>query len=108
MKNRWTPRYHVYQGGKRTTVNLTMALAQLLAVKLGHTPETPAADRAIRHWLQQQLDRYNDPGMDYVSRWCQTPIVYAVLDPEIAERHGQWLLSLPTPKTPSVVASLDN
>ena len=87
------PRYHVQHGHKRTTVSLTITLAQLLAIHLGHTPDSAPAHRAIRQWLQHQLDQSPDPGRDHLSQWLQSQIVFALIARPLYERHAQWLLS---------------
>lgn len=51
LLSRGNQRYHVTLGSRRTTVSLDNFLSLLLSLKLGHTPQTPQAQRAVRHWL---------------------------------------------------------
>jgi len=97
----WKPRYHVHQGGRRTTANLTMTLAELLAIHLGYTPQTQAAHQACRQWLQQTLDQRNDPGLDAVSQYLQSEVIFALIDRTLYQRHAQWLLSAPDEGLPA-------
>ena len=99
--SRWKPRYHLHHRGKRTTVSLTLTLAELLAIKLGQTPETPAAHQAIRQWLQQQLDHNPVAGGDYLSQYLQSEAIFALIDRALYERHAQWLLSTPDEQLPA-------
>ena len=86
-------RYHVTVGDKRTTVSLDRTLTELLAVKLGQTPDAPQAQQMIRLWLQQQLDHANDPGRDRLSQWLQEQALFEIVDRSLYERHAQWLLA---------------
>lgn len=88
----WQPRYHVHHQDKRTTVSLSLTLAELLAIELGHTPDTASAHQAIRQWLQQTLDRNQVASRSYVSQYLQSQVIFALIDRSLYERHTQWLL----------------
>jgi hypothetical protein len=82
-------RYHVRLGGKRTTATLDKNLSDWLALRLGvapgpaDKPEAPDAHRAVRAWMQAELDRNGDPGRVLVSSWLQRQALEAVVDPEL-------------------------
>ena len=67
--SRFTPRFHLHQAQKRTTVSLDATLVTLLALKREQIPGSSQAHHAIRQWLQQRLDELNDPGLYQVSQW---------------------------------------
>ncbi|MFW7382332.1 MAG: hypothetical protein ACOH5I_26280 [Oligoflexus sp.] len=53
-------RFHIYvkkgRGKRRTTLSLETILADLLAIKLGHDPDTREGHSAVRAWLQEMQD----------------------------------------------------
>jgi hypothetical protein len=55
-------RYHIVVGKRRTTISLNSELSEYLALKLGHTPQTPKAHKAGRLLLQGWVDDLKDPG----------------------------------------------
>lgn len=83
-------RYHVNLGGRVTTASLGKHLAGLLAVKLGHEPETPDGNRAVRDWLQARLDDANDPGRHKVSQWLQGEALLTVADKMLSDEYLNW------------------
>lgn len=85
-------RYHVRLGERRTTVCLETTLSVLLSLHLGLEPGTIGTHSAIRGWLQERIDRVNDPGRIRVSQWLQREIVEALISRELAEKYGKWLL----------------
>ena len=97
----WHCRYHVHCRGKRTTVSLSTTLAELLALQLGHTPDTPGAQQAIRQWLQHRLERNPAAGHSYLSQYLQSQVIFALIDRALYERHTQWLLSTPDEVLPA-------
>lgn len=56
-------RLHISFNGERTTVAVDNTLSALLAIKLGHEPETPEAWRAVREWLQERLPAKHASGV---------------------------------------------
>lgn len=86
------PHYHVYLGERRTTVSLHPTLAELLALRLDRQPDSASAHRAIRHWLQQQLDDAYDPGRCQVSQWLQSQVIFEIVDTNLSRRYADWLL----------------
>ena len=97
----WKPRYHVHHHGKRTTVSLSLTLAELLALKLEQTPDTDAAHQAIRQWLQHRLDRNSAASHRDVSQYLQSQVIFALIDRALYERHTQWLLSTSAAQRPA-------
>ena len=49
-------RYHITFGNKRTTITVDTILSQMMAIKLGETPDTLEAHGAVREWLQEMLE----------------------------------------------------
>lgn len=84
-------RYHVTLGPKRTTVSLDNHLSLLLSLKLGHTPRTPQAQRAVRHWLQARLDEHGDYNRAHTSQWLGEEVIRALISAEVKNLYRQWL-----------------
>jgi hypothetical protein len=91
MLTRGHQRYHVTLGPKRTTVSLDNQLSVLLSLKLGFTPATPQAQRAVRHWLQARLDDERDHGRLHASQWLGEKVLRALISTELTDRYNQWL-----------------
>ncbi|WP_456473576.1 hypothetical protein [Desulfolithobacter sp.] len=86
------PSYHVEIGARRTTVSLPNILTDLLAIKLDQRPRTKEAAQAVRSWLQQTLDKENDPGMVYASRCLQEDAILFIADKNLSELYLDILL----------------
>lgn len=94
-------RYHVRLGKRRTTVSVDKIVSTYLALHLDTTPGTLEAHRAVRAWLQAQLDRNNDPGRSRVSQWLLGEALDAMVNPALRTAYGRWLdimLSKPSPQ----------
>jgi len=89
-------RYHVTLGSKRTTVSLDTLLSDLLAIRLGCMPWSPDAHLTVRLWLQQQLDRDNDPGRCLVSQWLRDEALLFLVDKSLSEAYLDDLLDGPS------------
>ena len=83
-------RYHVTLGLKRTTVSLDNNLSLLLSLKLGQPPQTPQAQRAVRHWLQARLDENNDCNRCLTSQWLRDEVLYALISDDLVELYDRW------------------
>jgi hypothetical protein len=89
-------RYHVTLGSKRTTVSLDTVLSSLLAIRLGSMPQSPEAHTAVRAWLQQQLDKANDPGRCLLSQWLRDQALLFLVDKRLSDTYldalldGEW------------------
>ena len=85
-------RYHLSLDHKRTTVSLDNMVSDLLAIRLGSFPQSAQAHGAVRAWLQQQLDRANDPGRIRVSQWLRDEAVLFLVDNKLSTTYLDWLL----------------
>ena len=85
-------RYHVTLGSRRTTASLDTLLSDLLAIRLGARPQSSDAHRAVRTWLQQQLDQANDPGRCLVSQWLRDQAVFFLVDKTLSDAYLEQLL----------------
>jgi len=54
-----------------------------------------SAHRAVRAWLQQQLDQANDPGRIRVSQWLRGEIILFLADNALSNAYLDWLLENP-------------
>ena len=85
-------RYHLTLGPKRTTVSLDNMVSDLLAIRLGSVPQSPQAHGAVRTWLQQRLDRDNDPGRFRVSQWLTDQALLFLVNNQLSEAYLDWWL----------------
>lgn len=85
-------RYHVRISHKRTTVSLDNILSALMSLYLGVEPGSPEAHKSVRIWMQERLDRANDPCRIHVSQWIKLEIVGELISKDLAEKYGDWLL----------------
>ncbi len=84
-------RYHLTLGPKRTTVSLDNLLSLLLSLKLGHTPQTPQAQRAVRHWLQARVDEHGDYSRAHTSQWLGEQVIRALISADVNNLYTQWM-----------------
>ena len=85
-------RYHVVVHEDRTTVSLAPVLAELLALKLGTEPRSPAAHAAVRQWLQKEIEK--DPGAVRHGRASQRLAHQAILfiaAPGLLSKRDEWM-----------------
>ena len=93
-------RYHVRLGKRRTTVSLDKIVSEYLSLHLGTMPGTLEAHGTVRAWLQNQLDRNNDPRRSGVSQWLLGEALEAMVTPALRSNYGRWMdtmLSKPYP-----------
>ncbi len=91
MANHKAQIHHVYLGDRRTTVSLEDPLAFFMALKLGQEPRTPEAKQAIRQWLQDHLNEYDDPDRVLVSSWLKFEALRWLVDKKLSNRYDKWL-----------------
>ena len=84
-------RYHVMVGDKRTTVSLHETLSTFMAIKLKQEPETLEAHISIRQWLQDRLDKFDDPGRVLVSQWLQGEAIEFIADRHLIKVYKAWI-----------------
>lgn len=84
-------RYHLTLGPKRTTVSLDNLLSLLLSLKLGHTPQTTQAQRAVRHWLQARVDEHADYTRAHTSQWLGEQVIRALISADVNNLYTQWM-----------------
>ena len=87
-------RYHVSLGSKRTTISLDNHLSLLLSLKLGHPPETPQAQRAVRMWLQARLDEHCDDNRPHTSQWLGEEVIRTLISDDVKHLYSQWMNEL--------------
>jgi hypothetical protein len=83
--------YHIMLGKRRTTVSLDSMIAFFLELKLGEEPGTPEAKRAVRAWLQTQLDEDGDTGRVRVSQRLKFKALLALTDSGLLNRYWEWV-----------------
>lgn len=93
-------RYHVQIGIRRTTVTLDQYLSDWLALHLDpdlvpnthDQPELPEAHRAIRNWMQAQLDHGGGADCERVAHWLYCRALETVMRPELRKRRDELAL----------------
>ena len=86
-------RLHISFNGERTTVAVDKTLSALLAIKLGHEPETPEAWRAVREWLQERLPaKVGNTGgrLKRASAGARALMVEAIADNRLSAAFDEW------------------
>lgn len=97
ISNSHQRRFHIRtaEGKKRTTVSFHRTLAHLVAIALGHEPESRAARSAISGWLQQQFDQRMDTryaGRQSISYFMQSYAFEMIADKELSSKYIDWLI----------------
>jgi hypothetical protein len=90
-----TKKFHVYKGQdhtQRTTISIDNYVWQLLALKLGCTPDNRASHETVRRWLQDQLDGDVDPDRVHTSQWLQGKAVLEIADKKLSAKYWDWRL----------------
>jgi len=87
-------RYHITFGNKRTTITVDTILSQMMAVKLGETPDTLEAHGAVREWLQKILVSKlgDDEARKDASQWARRYLIEAIADKKISKQWEDWWL----------------
>jgi len=83
-------RFHVSLGTRHTTISIDRTLYLLMSLQLGAQPNTRAAHRAVRTWLQQHLDRNGDPRQHRISHWLRGKIAEALIGPALKQKYDEW------------------
>lgn len=88
-------RIHIQFGDGRTTISLDRMLFQLMALKLGHSPDEAVALPAVRAWLQERLPtKVGETGRHkQASRGARTLILEAVVDKDLSSRLDEWIVN---------------
>lgn len=88
-------RFHIQLGDQRTTISVDNLLVGLLAIKLGHEPETPDGNRAVREWLQARLPEKigTDRGIGKrASQHARILLIEAVADKSLSSAYDKWIV----------------
>ena len=88
-------RYHIQFDNHRTTVSVDKILSAMLAIKLGHEPETLEGNRAVREWLQARLPHKVGNGRAIGKRTSQNAqalIIEAIADTKLSKRYCDWVI----------------
>ena len=88
-------RFHIQFDSHRTTVSVDKFLSALLAIKLGHDPETPEGNRAVREWLQARLPDKVGTGKGIGKRTSQAArelMIAALVDKKVSTAYDDWVI----------------
>lgn len=81
-------RYHIQLATRRTTISMDTVLSELLAIRLGVTPNSKAAHKKIREWLETTIhDKLGDnpPGHSQVSQWARRSAIEAIAEGKLMD-----------------------
>lgn len=85
-------RFHLKVGEGRTTLSVDTILSELLAIRLGETPGTAAADAAVRAWLQNTFDAHlqrKHKVKQSASQWLRRYLILALVDKSLSDAWGE-------------------
>ena len=89
-------RYHIQFNNRRTTITVDSIISELLAVKLGMSPDDPDAHSTVRDWLEKTLhDKLgeNVPGGNRISQYARAYAVEALANKKLMTKVWDWRLS---------------
>ncbi len=77
--------FHISFGKKRTTITVDIILSNLMAVKLGLSPESSEAKLMVKEWLQATLtDKLGtDASRKNASQWARKYLIEEVADKKL-------------------------
>jgi hypothetical protein len=83
-------RYHLRRNdGQQTTVCMDDIFIEMLALNLGHQPDSDEGRHAVRQWMQECIDK-GIPDSLYLSQWLRGKILTNVVSPKLREAWGDW------------------
>lgn len=86
-------RYHIQLNNRRTTITLDTVLSELLAIKLGYSPDDKRAHSAVRDWLEPMIIENmggNLPTNSRVSQWTRRYAIEAIANPKLISQVIDW------------------
>lgn len=84
-------RYRLRHGNRWTTVTMHTTVCEYLALHFGTEPGSAAARKAIRAWMQDQVDRLDDPDRSRVSSWLLGRAIDVLVRSSLVEAYGAWI-----------------
>lgn len=89
-------RYHIQFNNRRTTITVDSIISELLAVKLGISPDNPDAHSMVRDWLEKTLhDKLgeNVPGGNHISQYARFYAIEELAKKRLMDKVWDWRLS---------------
>lgn len=87
-------RFHVIvkkgRGTRRTTISIEDYIADYMAIKLGHAPDTPEAHSAVREWIQAEQDEQN--ASYSVANIIKGHMFEEIVDKNLSKKYWAWRL----------------
>ena len=83
-------RYHIQRGEARTTVTLDSTICELLALKLGITPDAKESHKTVRQWLQATSEKISNNKTSNLSQWLKQMAVLHIADSSLINKHHEW------------------
>lgn len=81
-------RYHIQLDSHRTTVSLDKIISDMIAIKLGETPDTKQAYRAVRQQLEQFISSDSDKGSaSYMLYKIRKEAILFITDTMLSEKY---------------------
>lgn len=83
-------RFHIQRGETRTTITLDSTICELLALKLGISPDDKKSHKVVRHWLQSTCEEEGSQRSNNLSQWLKRKAIFHIADNGLLTKHHQW------------------
>ena len=87
-------RFHIQFDSRRTTVTLDTVLSEMLAIKLGLSPDDKNAHTLVRQWSETTIkDRQGSDQRSgaKLSQWVRYYAIREIAEPELESAFVEWL-----------------
>ena len=83
-------RYHLQLSEHRTTISLDKIISELMAVKLGKTPNTKEAHQKVRQTLDTFIELDRGRAGHGLTRYITEQAILFISDKEVADKYEEW------------------
>ena len=88
-----TIRYHIELKSHRTTVSVDKIVSDLMAIKLGYSPDSPEARRAVRNRLGELArERKRDCGY-HLGKYITEEAILDLADKMLSKKYLEWYIN---------------
>lgn len=85
-----TSRYHIELRSHRTTISVDKIISDLMAIKLGFTPDSPEARRAVRNRLGELVRERKRDCVHQLSKFITEEAILDLVDKMLSEKYLDW------------------
>ena len=83
-------RYHIELMSRRTTVSVDKIVSDLMAIKLGFSPDTPEARRAVRNRLGELVRERKRGSVHQLSKFISEEAILDLADNMLSKKYLDW------------------